>query len=938
MNSLEPVGSGAAEALVGRAREVALIQDFLAESAEHGGTVLLSGEPGVGKTVLLDTAAESATASGVRVLRAAGVEFEADISFSGLHQALLPLVDTFDRLGPADGDALRVALGFGSGPAPDRLAVSHAALALLRQVAAVDPLLLVVDDLPWIDRASAAVLEFVARRLTGTRVGFLGASRTGADSYFDRSDLPGHELQPLDEESAHHLLSTRFPGLAGPVRQRLLATARGNPLALLELPLALSGPQRAALERLPVVLPLNERLQTLFVTRVSVLPQSCRRLLLLAALDGTGSLDVLRAAARRAGEQGGLGDLTPAEKDQLVRVDEGARRLSFRHPLIRAAVVDASTSAERRAAHSLLAHVLDDQPERRAWHLGEASVEPDEAVAVLLEQAGHLILERGDAVGAIAALTRAAELSPWGNDRGRRLAEAAFIGADSTGELRRASELLAGARRADPELNNSLHAAAAAAHLIINGDGDIDTAHRLLVGAIESGAHHYEASDKALIDALHTLMLLCWFGGRRELWPPFYAALARLRPTAPRLLSVAGRIFPDPARARPAVLAELEELIAGLGEETDPTVIERIGSASVYLDRLSGLREASWRVVHQGREGGPVGRHLGAVMHLCFDDYQAGRWQEAEQLADEGIRLCESSGYGFFIWYFQYQQALLAAVRGEGSVSSALTDRMCRWGTPRGALGTVVFANHARTLAALSGGDFESAYRHACAVSPAGELASHVPHALWVTMDLVEAAVRTGRQSAAQAHVRAMQEADIAALSPRLALLAGGSAALCAGDEAVDLFERALATPGADRWPFDLARVQLAYGERLRRSRATADSRGPLGAALETFERLGARPWAERAGKELRVTGRSVPSSSDPATGTLTPQEEEIALLAASGMTNKQIAARLLLSHRTVGSHLYQVFPKLGITKRAALRDALRSLGKGTRPPLLPGA
>ncbi|QIQ06369.1 AAA family ATPase [Streptomyces liangshanensis] len=916
---------GSDDALVGRAGELDRIRAFLA-SADRGRALLLSGQAGVGKTALLGAVAKAAAASGTRVLHAAGVEFEADVSYSGLNQVLFPLADTFGELRDTHRDALRVALGFGGGPPPDRLVVSSATLMLLRQVSAAEPYLLVVDDLPWIDRASAAVLGFVARRLAGSAVGFLGAMRSGSESFFNGGGIPEYEVPPLDATSSRALLDARFPHLAERVRQRLLVESEGNPLALMELPAVLTGQQRAALENLPAVLPLGGRLQALFVSRVSRLPPAARWLLLLATTDGTGDLGVLRAAAREAGHLTDLDDLAPAERDRLVHVDEGTRRLVFRHPLIRSSVVAASTSAERRAAHRALARVAR-HPERRAWHLGEASVEPDEEVAALLERAAHRITARGDAVGAVAALIRAADLSPLGADRARRLAEAAYIGADATGELRGASELLDHARRADPDHVGSLHSAAAAVYLVINGDGDIDTAHRLLVGAVESGAHGYDATDHALVDAVHLLVLLCFFSGRAEPWEPLYAAMARLRPEPPTLLSVVAKTFSDPARSGIGALAELESLLGGLPEETDPGRIVRLGTASLYADRLGDVREASWKVVLQGRDGGPVRRHLGALMHLCLDDYLTGRWDECVELAEEGIQLCEDSGYAFFTWYFWYCRAVVAGPRGDSGTADPLTERIVRWATPRGVGAALHYARQVRTVVDLGRGDFESAYRNATAISPAGTFASHVPHALWVAMDLVEAAVRTGRHPEAAAHVAAMREADLAALSPRLALLAGGAEALCAADhaEAARLFERALALPGVERLPFDRARVRLAYGERLRRARATTEARGPLSEAYETFTLLGARPWAERASKELRATGWAAPGTAVDGKA-LTPQEREIAHLAASGLSNKQIAERLYLSHRTVGAHLYQIFPKLGIGSRAALRDALAAL------------
>ncbi|GAA1549467.1 helix-turn-helix transcriptional regulator [Kribbella lupini] len=917
---------GAGDSLVGRDAELDRIRGFLADP-ERGGALLLSGHAGVGKTVLLNAVADAVRSTGSRVLRAAGVEFEADVSYSGLNQILLPLYETFDELDRAHADALRIALGFGSGPAPERLVVSSATLMVLRHAAQTDPLLLVVDDLPWLDRASAAVLGFVARRLNGTRVTFLGAMRSGSETFFHRGGLPEYEVPPLDTASALALLGTRFPTLAPSVRRRLLSVAEGNPLALLELPAALTGQQRLALEGLPAVLPLTQRLQVLFVSRVSALPLDVRRLLLLATLEGTGDLGILRASARQAGYLTDLDDLAPAEQDGLVAFDDGTRRLVFRHPLIRSAVVEACTSADRRAAHRALAEVLAGESERRAWHLGEAAVGPDEEVAALLEQAARCVAARGDAVGAVAALVRAADLSPRDADRARRLAEAAYIGADATGELSGASELLASARRADPGLRQSPHATAATVYLIINGDGDIDTAHRLLTGCIESGAHRYDAKDPALVDALHLLLLLCFFGGRAELWAPFYAALKRLRPEPPALLSVAAMTFSDPARSGTAALPQLESVLRGVQEETDPGRIVRAGPAALYADRMADLREPSWRVVRQGRDGGPARRHISAMVHLCLDDYLTGRWDECIDLADEGTQLCQDSGYHFFTWYFSYCRAAVAAARGDDELADSLTDDIVRWATPRGVGAAVHFARHARTVAAVGRGDFERAYRQATAISAAGTFASHAPHALWVAFDVVEAAVRTDRHTEAAAHVRAMAEADLASLSPRLGLLAGGAAAICAADDedAVKMFEASLAAPGLDRWPFDLARVRLAHGERLRRARANSECREPLGLAQKAFAGLGAHAWEARATKELRAGGWTE-AASTPAGGVLTAQEWEVADLAASGLTNKQIAERLYLSHRTVGAHLYQIFPKLGVTTRAALRDALAAM------------
>jgi len=794
---------------------------------------------------------------------------------------------------------------------------------LLRLISERTPLLLVIDDLTWLDQATIAVLGFVARRLVGSCIGFLAASRDGSDSFFESSGLPEHRLKPLDDASSAELLALAHPDVSPAVRRRIATEARGNPLALVELPTALTTEQRATLAAVPAVLPLSERLHAMFASRVAELPDRSRELLLIAALDGTGDLASIEAAA--AG-RATVDDLAVAEHGRLVTVSADNRRLSFGHPLIGSAVVELATAAERRRSHQALADVLGDQPGRRAWHLGEAAVGPDETVAALLEEAARHRLRRGDALGAVTALTRAAGLSPAAADESRRLAEAAYVGVDSGGELDDASRLLTGARLVHPTGQESLHAAAASAFLLINRDGDIGTAYQLLVGAIESGGHSYDASDGGLIEALHLLVLLCWYGGDPKLWEPLFAFMDRLTPEPPELLQVIAQTFADPAHTGPPALPRLEKLIATVGD--DPTRVIRVGTASVFPDRLGDFRWATRRLVEQGRAGtAPVRRYLGALMHMGLDYYHLGRWDDAAQLAAEGLTLCEDHDYRFYAWYFQYIQAAVAAAQGDAGTSAALTEEIVRWATPRGAHGARFFACHARALAALGSGDFETAYQHACTLSQPGTLAPYVPIAMWGAMDLVEAAIRTGRDEEAAAHAAAMRASAMAGLSPRLELLVMACEALTTpGKEAVALFERALALPGPERWPFDTARVRLFYGERLRRSRATAEAREQLAQALDAFQRLGARPWATRAAAELRASGQSAPSAARPGPVALTAQQLQIAALAATGLTNKQIAERLFLSHRTIGTHLYQIYPKLGITSRAALRDALSGL------------
>jgi len=916
--------------IVGRQAELDRIRGFLDVARSDGAALLVSGEPGVGKTELLDAASGMALADGTRILRAAGVEFEAGISFSGLNQVLLPILGGLPQLPEVNREALNVALGFGDGAPPDRLVVSNAALALLREAAAAGPLLLVIDDLPWLDRTSAGVLSFVARRLEGTAIGFLGAGRTGDETFFERSGLRELELRRLDDGSSKMLLAQHYSDLDTDVRDRILIEAQGNPLALLELPAALGPRRRGSAKELPPALPLGRRLQALYRSRIAELPPQTRTLLLLMALDGTGDVRVLEACS--AGRTG-ADDLAPAERARLAFLDPASHRLAFQHPLIRSAVVELAEASERRAAHRVLADVWGSQPDRRVWHLAEATVDPDESVAAELENAATRILARGDAVGCVRALTRASEMSPAAVDRNRRLAAAAYIGAEVAGDLADASKVLAELRRTGTDVAGSLQAAVAASVSLLQRDGDVATAHRVLVAAIESRGGSLDASDPVIAEALYSLMMVCRYGGEPDLWRSFEDALAR-SVSIPLILELSSKTFADPTYAGAAAVDRLDSAISLLGDEPDPTQIVWIGRAATYVDRVDGCRPGLRRLVRDARRGGAVAAGITAMFLLARDDFEAGEWDEAERLAIEASDICEAHGYHALIWPCRYLQALVAAGRGDDGRVRALTDELISWTAPRGIRVGNWFVWQARALAAMGRGDFDEAYRLSAKVSPAGVLAPYAPGALYVLMDLVDAAVRTGRDTEAAAHVAAMKQAGLQALSSRLALVVGGCAALIAprDETALRLFRETLVLPGVERWQFHLARVRLAYGERLRRNRAMLEARGQLDAALEIFERLGARPWIARTSAELRATGHTKPRAGEYVLDRLTPQEFQVVTLAASGLTNKQIGERLFLSHRTVGGHLHRAFPKLGVATRAALRDALEALPSEQRP------
>ena len=912
-----PVGSRSVVDLLGRSDEVELIEALLAGRGPAGPGLLLRGDPGVGKTALLDVAAARAQAAGRRVLRASGAEFEAEIGFSALHQLFYPLRERVDRLAARHRDVLRQVFGLASGPALDPVVVSTAVLALLGEVAAARALLVLVDDVPWIDRDSATVLGFAARRIGDDPIVFLAAARTGVDSFFDRVGLPEREIGPLGEQPAAVLLDTRYPDLAPPTRQRLLDAAAGNPLALLQLPPALTDGQRSGRDALPGSLPLSRRLEAIFAARARALPAPTRQVLLLAALNADASLATIRSAALGCSD---VDDLAPARRADLVHADTNEDHLVFHHPLIRSAIVQTSSPSERRAAHQALAAALAGDPDRRAWHLAEAAVGPDEAVARALEEAARSVQRRGSVSAGVTALVRAGELSPQPANRSRRLAEAAFL-ASVTGPLDRATRLLADARHAPAATTGSIFAATAA-RLLTMGEGDIDAAHRLLARALDDVADTAEASS----DWVTNLMCVCVYGDRPESWQLLESALARFEPEGVTTLRLCYEALTDPARSSHSVREGLARAFAALPADAGSWQLVPLAYAALRLDMLSEYRHVYRRMIERERDGGAIGLVITGFLLLSVDSYHRGQWDEAEALARQGLDLAAAHGYQLFEGQLRCRLALAAAARGNVDLALALSDEITTWAVPRGVGMTKAFARYARAIAALGQGDYEDAYAQAARINPAGTPSSGAAGS-WMVMDLVEAAVRTGRLDQARAHVAAAQQAGIAAISPRMALITAGAAALAAPDhKAGPLFQAALSVPEADRWPFEQARIQLAYGQWLRRTRDTTRARLHLRAAIETLDRLGARTWAQRARNELRATGVATTTRPDTRAASLTAQERQIATLAATGLTNKQIGERLFLSHRTVGAHLHRAFPKLGITSRAALRDALEAI------------
>lgn len=907
--------------LVGREHDTGRFADFLADLPGVGGVLVLVGEPGVGKTALLAEVSRTGEATGLQVLRSAGAPYRVQVGYGGLRQLVTSTPEC--RAAAASSPELAAVLGLERGAAPAQEDVTRAVLSLVASLASTRPTLMVLDDAQWLDGASAVVLGQVARRLPGPGTGMVCAVRPAEEGFFDYDGLPLHELRPLGEAASEELLVRHFPALAPRVRRRLMAEAEGNPLALLELPTTLTDAQQDASRALPARLPLTQRLQAAFASRIRGLPAVTRHLLLVAALEGTGNLLVLRRAVAGRCD---LKHLAPAERGQLVRVDETRSRLEFRHPLVRSAVVDLSTGDQRRRVHRWLAQAWEAVPEQRVRHLAHAAVAPDERIAALLEESADDGARRGDGPNAVAALVRAADLSPSGAERARRLAKAAYVGASLTGDLREVPTLLDTARQTAPD-PASPAAAVATAMYLLNSYGDIDTAHRLLHGAISLQPEPYDLIDATLSEAMSTLLMVCVHSGRGELWAGFDQLLAQCV-KVPDTLQLLRATFADPARARPADWARLDAAIDALPGTADPVRIVRIATAGAYADRLGAVDE---QLRHTAR-GGSTGENGFTAIQASFlwgsHAWFTGQWPELRRVVGRGLDLCDELQYPLRSWTGKYLLACVSAVCADFTAAGRLVDQMDQWAGSRRGHAVRCYAAHARTLIALSRGDFETAYRHACVISPAGSFAPFAGHAVWAVLDLVEAAVRSGRRDEALAHVAAARDAGLAAVSPRLDMVVHACTALAAGDdrEATAAFGRALAVEGAERWPFDLARVHLFHGERLRRARASARARHHLETAADAFRRLGAAPWAERAARELRATGRHRPAGPQGSGVALTPQQRHIAQLAASGLTNREIGEQLFLSPRTVSTHLHQLFPKLGVTSRAALRDALDRL------------
>ncbi|MCR6485631.1 AAA family ATPase [Amycolatopsis sp. OK19-0408] len=898
-------------ALHGREAELKELGALVDGPGDRSG-VVIRGEAGIGKSALVAETADAASVAGLRVLRTTGAEAERNLAYAGLHQLLYPVRAGVAALPAPQRDALRTALGLADGVSPSAYLVGLATLTLLAEEAAAKPLLLVAEDVHWLDNASADVLAFVARRIETEPIVLVATLRDGASPLLDAGLTP-MTLDRLAPDAAAGLLDSVAPRLAPAVRTRLLAEAAGHPLALTELPSSVGE-----LDGLDPVLPLTERLERTFADRVATLPAVTRTALLVAALNETTSLAETCAATRVLVESEpplvpGPEILAAAVEVRLVDLSAGA--VTFRHPLMRSAIPAAAGPLDRRQAHLALAAALHDQPDRRAWHRAAATAGPDETVAAELERTAERARHRGGAAAAIAALEQAGRLSEAPGTRADRLLKAAELAVESgrretaerlvhaanpAGHRQRAtasrllSEFEDGVRE-DPARVAELAATAAA----VAADGEHGAALRILWSAamrcfwVEPG----DTARGALLDVVDRLPV------PRE---------------DPRVVAVTAYVAPfDRGRE---VLENLRELVGATG--ADPEVDRYLGSAALQVGAFDLAARFSAAAAPGLRAQGRLGLLPRALAVQAWSRVRLGDLAGAVPAAAEAAAFARETGQPFMFGLATAVQAEIAALRGDHRQAKALADEAERAGLAAGARPVLATVQLTRGLTGLSEGRFDDAFADLRRLHDPADPAYQLALRAYCVAELAEAAVRAGRTDELRAILAGLESRE----TPSPALHIGLRYARAVLDPCDERFAAAL---GADLtgWPAERGRVHLAYGEWLRRQRRVVESRTHLRTARETFDALGLTAWAERARRELRGAGESSPNRGPDAREKLTPHELSIAQLAAEGLTNREIGQRLYLSHRTVGTHLHRIFPKLGVSSRADLAGTLEALG-----------
>ena len=890
--------------------------------------LVVRGDPGVGKTVLLDYLA--GRARGCRMARAGGVQTEMELAFAGLHQLCAPMLDHLDHLPVPQQDALRIAFGRAAGPPPDRFLVGLAVLSLLSEVAGEQPLICLIDDEQWLDRASAQALGFVARRLAADPVGLVFAAREpGAEL----TGLPELEVGGLRESDARALLDS---ALAGPlddrVRDQIVAETQGNPLALLELPRGLSPAELAGGFGLPGAAPLSERIGESFRRQLEALPAQSRRLLLLAAAEPYGDVSLVWRAAGRLGIP--FQAVSPAVDAGLVQF--GAR-VWFRHPLLRSASYRAASIADRQAVHGALAEATDPlaHPERRAWHRAQAAPGPDEEVAAELQRSAGRAQARGGLAAAAAFLERSALLTADPARRADRTLAAAQAHLQA-GAFGTALELLADAEdKASGPLDELQSARADLLRgEIVFASGMGSDAPPLLLKA----AKRLEPLDVGLARETYlTAWMAAMFAGRLA--------------GAGDLLEVsrAARALPapaDPPHPADLVLAGLAMVVTDGSAAAAPTLRRAI---SAFNDAdMSMAEELRWgwfaqavasalwdddawramltRQVRLAREAGALDQLPIMLGALGTAVAWTGDFAAAAALDAEADAVCEVTGSRAA----PFTAMMLASLRGRQADAAELIEGTIAEATAGGQGIAVAYAHWAAAILANGLGRYADALAEA---RQASEDTSTLYISMWALPELIEAAARTGDTGTAGDALTRLAEFTLAGGTDfGLGVEARSRALLSAGETAENLYREAIERLGRTRLRPELARAHLLYGEWLGRENRRTDAREQLRTAHDMLAAMGAEAFAERARYELLATGEIVRQRTAEPVSTLTAQEAHIARLAADGHTNPEIAAQLFLSARTVEWHLRKIFTKLGIGSRRELRKALPAVPEGRTP------
>ena len=904
--------------LRGRRDECAVLDRLLGEARTgRSGVLVVRGEAGVGKTALLDYVIRSA--SDMLVVRATGVQSEMELAFATLHQLCAPLLDRLEGLPAPQRQALEITFGLSEGSAPDRLFVGLAVLGLLSEAAEKRPLLCVIDDAQWLDGASAQALAFVGRRLLAESVVMLFAVR---EPIRELAALPELVVEGLRDSDARQLLTSVVPGrLDQRVIDQLLAEARGNPLALLELPPRLTPAELAGGFGLPEALPLEGRIEERFLQRLQALPVDTRRLLLVAAADPTGDPALAGRAAARLG-------LTDAAFEPLAGADliEIGARVRFHHPLVRSAVYRAAAPDELRHVHAALAEATDPRidPDRRAWHLAGASPGPDESVAGELERAAGRAQARGGLAAAAAFLDRAAALTSDPVRRGQRALAAAQTKYEA-GALDDALALLAIAETGgvDDLQRARVHLLSAQIAFATQRGGDAPTL--LLEAARELEAVDPDQARTAYLEALDAARFAGPLARGADFVAVSRAALAgaaRHLPPRPTDLLLQG-IATLPIDGHAAAAPILKAALSAFREEPALPPEESRWISAACRAAWDFWDEESWRLLatrelRRARDVGALTATPLLLSSLSYVHALCGELSTAESLLDELRATTAATG----IPVHRYVEIWIAALRGREPEFAALVEDLTTDAKARGEGFALAFAGLAGAVLYNGLGRYEEAFaavREAVDVAPHSELST--PSAV---AELVEAAARVGERHIAE---RALERLTLSTGASggdwALGVEARSRALLSDGDAADRLYQEAIERLRRTRVRVQLARTHLLYGEWLRRERRRVDARDQLRTALELFASMGAEAFAERAERELLATGERVRKRQIETREQLTAQEIQIARLARDGLPNAAIGERLFISRHTVAYHLRKVFSKLDITSRNQLRRVL---------------